>query len=126
VSAVYPLAVDAFERGEIDVLADTIKAQLVSGFEFDPTHAVAGDITDTVGAPLAVTVDRVEDGVIWLTGHPVVAAAVAVGPPVTALVFYVDGGPLLAHIDRRTDTVPLYIVPDGGPLTFTFDRLIKL
>jgi len=126
VSAVYPLAVDAFERGEINVETATIKAQLVSGFAYDPAHAGAADITDTVGAPLPVTVDRVEDGVIWLTGHPVVAAAVAAGPPVTALVFYVLAGPLLAHIDRRADTVPIYIVPDGGPLTFTFDRLMKL
>jgi hypothetical protein len=121
---VYPLAVDAFLRGEINMLADTVKGQLLGAYTYNPAHADTSDLTGLIGPPVTITVDRVEQGTVWLT-DPLEFTAPA-GPNVTAMVAYIDGGPLLAHIDRRADTVPFSIVPTGGTVTLTFDRLFKL
>lgn len=122
---VYPSAVDAFLRGEINILTDTIVGQLVGpGYVYDEAHATVADLVDTIEDPVDLTVVSVADGAVY--ADPLVFPAVPAGPTVTGLVVHVEDGPLLCHIDRRADTVPLQFDLNGGELTFTFNRLFKL
>lgn len=123
---VYPLAVDAFLRGEIDAAVDPIWAQLVGpAFTFDPSHADESDLANLIGDPVAVAVDSVSDGTVFI--DPIVFPAVpASDDQATAVVAYITGGPLLCRIYRRSDAVPMAITPDGGQITLTFARLLKL
>jgi hypothetical protein len=126
-SAVYPTAVDT----AIDRLIHgggigwSIRAVLVDDtFVYDGTHDDIGDITGVSSDPAFVTIDRIENAALYI--NAVTFPDVPAGPAIRGAVFYLDGDVLLCHVDRRADTVPIEIVPDGGDITFSFDRLLKL
>lgn len=125
-AAVYPSCVNAFLRGEIQVETDTVKAQLVGlTFAYDDTMTVAADITDTISTPVAVTVDHVADGGVWVDA--VDFPAVTEGLTVGGVVLYVDSGspatsPLLCHTDTGADYAPLAVVANGGTIRLAWPK----
>ena len=129
---VYPAAADAFLAGSINILTDDVRAQLVgAGYSYDPGHEFLSSVPDgeRISSPVVVAVDHVAGGVVFV--GPVTFAAVAAGHVVTGVVFYVDGVDdsarrLVSFHDRRADTVPLSAATNGGDITLTFDRLLKI
>lgn len=127
-SGVYPAAVD----NAISALISgggglgPLKAVLVDDdFTFDPAHDVLGDITGIIGTAVTVDVAAISGGV--LSVDPVTFVGVAAGPTVRGLVFFLDVGDLLlCAVDYRADTTPVGVETNGGPITFTFDRLLRL
>jgi hypothetical protein len=129
VSAVYPSARTAFLSGDIALLVDTVKIQLVGAYTYDAGHQWLTDLTDPIDSPAIVTVADIDAGIV--TVNPVTFPAVTDNADITALVAYRDSGNpatshLLCHIDRRADTMPVAVEGTGGDLTFTFDHLLKL
>lgn len=129
---VYPSAVNAFLAGDIDVMTATIMAQLVDGFAYVSSHNALDDVPapNRVHTPEPVVIDSVSAAAVWINGD-LVFNSVASGDTVTAVVFYVDTGTeststLLAHIDRRVDTIPLSYETNGGDITLSFTYLLKL
>lgn len=128
-SAVYPSARTAFLSGAINLLTDTVKVRLVGAYAYSEAHDRLDDLTATVGAPALVAVTAIVAGEVIV--NPVTFPLVTDGAAVSALVAYRDSGSpatshLLAHIDRRGDTVPLAFEGTGGDVTFNFDYLLKL
>lgn len=123
--AVYPSAKTAFLRGQVDLLADTIKAQLVGAYTYDPAHVDTDDLTGLVGTAVIVSVTDVANGVALCAD---LIYADLTGADVTGIAFYRDGipGTLLSFTDQRGDTTPLAVTPNGGDVTFTFDYLLKI
>jgi hypothetical protein len=131
-STVYPSAVYQFERGNVDVLADTIKAQLVTAsYVYSAAHDNFNDVVaGRVGPPVGLTIDAISDGTVYVA-DPVVFPAVAGGSTVVGIVIFRDTGTessstLLAHVDEKRDRVPLSIETNGGNITLTWSRLFKL
>lgn len=130
-SAVFPSAVYQFERGNIDVLSDSIKAQLVTaGYVYSAAHETFDEIGGRVDVPVELTVDSISDGTVNLV-DPVVFPSVAAGPTVTGVIIFRDSGVesssvLIAYIDEGRDRVPLSIETNGGDITLTWTRLFKL
>jgi hypothetical protein len=125
---IYPSAKEALLRGQIDLMTDTIKAQLVGAYTYNPTHVDTDDLTGLVGTALIVSVTDVANGVA-LCGDLVFDNLT--GPAVTGIAFYhevdVDTpGTLVSFTDQRGDTTPLAVTPNGGDVTFTFDFLLKI
>jgi len=125
---IYPSAKTALLRGQIDLLADTVKAQLVgAGYTYNAAHDTTDDLTGTVGAALIVSVTDVTDGVALCADLVYVDLT---GAEVTGIVFYQDNTPdpgvLLSYCDQRADTVPISVVPNGADVTFSFDYLMKI
>jgi hypothetical protein len=126
-NAVYPLAVDAALSRLIHGGGEerTIEAVLVgAGYTFDVTHSMVTDISGVIGDAVEVDLNNLLDGALYI--DPVTFVGIPAGVTVTGIVFYLAGDVLLCHLDRRADTTPLAIEPDGGVLRFTFDRLLKL
>lgn len=131
-TTVYPSAVYQFERGNIDVLTDTLKAQLVTAsYVYSAAHDNFNDVAaGRVDAPVALTIDSINDGTVQLV-DPVVFASVDAGSTVAGVVIFRDSGTesssaLIAYIDEGRDRVPLSIVTNGGDITLTWTRLFKL
>lgn len=132
-SSVYPAAVYQFERGNIDVLTDTLKAQLVdAGYVYSAADDNLNDVGagHRVDAPVALAIDSISEGTIQVA-DPVVFPSVPGGDTVTGVVIYRDSGTesssaLIAYINERRDRVPLSIVTNGGDITLTWTRLFKL
>lgn len=128
-NAVYPAAVDAFLGGDIAVDANLIKAQLVEGYTYDSTHTTIADLSGTtLDSPVTLTGITIADG--GVSCDPVTFTAVTDGHTVDGVVIYQDlDGPtsrLIAYIDRRADTVALAIDTNGGDITLTWTKLLKL
>lgn len=127
-SAVYPLAVDTAISAMISGSAalGPLKAVMVDGtFIFDPVDTVLADITGTVGTAVTVNVAGIEGGVLRV--DPFSFIGVPEGDTVRGLVFYLNANHLLlCHVNYRADTTPVSVDTDGGNITFTFDRLLKL
>lgn len=124
-NSVYTHAIDA----ALEALVDThgpLRAVLVGDdYVFDQSQTVITGQPGIIGTPAAVTVTEYTDGAIKVGA--INFTGVPAGPPVTGVVVYLDdNNQLLCHIDRRADTTALYVEPDGGAITLTFDRLIKL
>jgi hypothetical protein len=121
VRVIYPVGKEALLRGQIDLMADTIKAQLVGAY------TIVDDLVDLVGAPLIVSVTDVTGGVALCADLVYVDLT---GNTVTGIVIYQDNTPdpgvLVAYTNQRADTVPINVVPDGGDVTFSFDFLLKI
>lgn len=122
-NALYDLGRNAFLKGEIDYLTDTIKAALVDG-TYVPDLAVdqywSTVVGDVVGTPQTLANKTAVIGVA--DADPSVFSSV-VGPVVEYIVIYKDTGvsstsPLLALIDSATG---LPVTPNGGDITINWD-----
>ncbi len=124
---IYPVGKEALLRGQIDLMTDTIKAQLVGAYTYQPADADVDDLTDLVGAPLIVSVTDVTGGVALCADLVYVDLG---GNTVTGIVIYQDNTPdpgvLIAYTNQRADTVPINVVPNGADVTFSFDFLLKI
>ena len=121
----FPSAKEALLRGQMDLLVDTFKLAMVSGYTYDDTDALLADVIEVVGTPEVITVTNVSGGVAIV--DDIVFPDVTGTDPITGLIAYQDGSTaLLCYVDQRADTVPLGIVPNGGDLTFSFDHLVKI
>ncbi len=129
---VYPGARSLFLVGGLDLLSDPLALTLVGpAFTYDPTHGFVDNISGIVGSAEAVTGVAVDAGMA--TCDPVTFLAVPDGVALAGLVLFRDSGDvitstLIAHIDRRADSVPLNpLVGDDGNLIFSFpDYLVKI
>lgn len=121
----YTAGVNAFLRGEISIVTDTVMAVMTSGFEFDDTHTDETDIAGIVEDPVVVSVTGVANGTVYC--NPIRFVEVPAGPAIVdGLVVYVADGPLLAHYDTRQDTLEMGVTPNGADIVFNFARLLKL
>lgn len=127
-SAWYPSALDAVLRGDVHFETDTFKAQMVGKpFTFEVADTVLGDISGQIQTPRLVSVTSVTGGRVNVTD--IVFPDVGGSEPVTALVVYQDTTTvdrLICCIDRRADTVPLGVTPNGADLTFSLNYLVKI
>jgi hypothetical protein len=129
-SAVYPSAKDAFLRGQIDLLVDTIKVIMLGDSPYDPTDAFVSDLTETIGSAIQVAVASVANGIA--IANDITFTSVAAGAIVKGLAVYRDAGTaessgLIAHLDRRADSTPIAIETNGGDISFTFTNyLVRL
>jgi hypothetical protein len=130
VSAVYPICKEALLAGDINFETDSIMVVLVGApFVFLPDDAVIGDVDGVIDDPRPVAVLSIADGVVEV--GDVTFPDIAGATHVTGLVAYHNNvlpadRILLCHIDRRADTVPIDVTPNGGDLTFSFTYLMKL
>jgi len=122
VRAIYPAGKTAFLRGQVDMVTDTIRAQLVSS-AYDPNDTVITDVAGHVGVSVVLSGVTVTNGVA--DGDDIVFPDVT-GEPVKAVVLYKDGGTLISYADQRADTLPIDITPNGGDITMTFQYLVKI
>jgi hypothetical protein len=123
VRVIYPVGKEALLRGQIDLMADTIKAQLVGAYTYNPADTIVDDLVDLVSVPLIVSVTDVAGGVALCADLVYVDLT---GNTVTGIVIYQDAGPLIAYTNQRADTVPINVVPNGADVTFSFDFLLKI
>lgn len=127
-SAWYPSALNAVLRGDVHFEIDTFRAQMVGDpFTFDTTDTVRADITGQIGTPVIVSVLSITDGRAIV--NDIVFPSVGGTEPVTGLVVYQDTASvdrLICCIDRRADTVPLGVEPNGGDLVFSLNYLVKI
>ena len=121
--AIYPAGKEALLRGTVDLMVDTIKAQLVGVYTYNAADADATDLVGQIGAPLIVSVTSVTNGTASCEDLVWVALT---GATVTGIVIYQDSGPLLAYTNQRADTTPVNVVPNGADVTFSFDYLLKI
>lgn len=123
---IYPSALTALLSGDIRPDTKPVKAQLVAGYAFDPSHTTYSDVTGAVGTPLVVDVISVDQGALYIAD--LVFSAVSGVDPITAVVFHNAPPPqeLICHVSRRADTIPLSLTPDGDDIVMRFDPLLKL
>ena len=128
---VYTGARTQFLAGAMSMTDDSFGMALVGpSFVFDDADGYLADIAGVIDtAPVIVT--SVDYGMAQC--EPVVFPTVASAVTVAGLVLFRDStdpitSPLVAHIDRRADSVPLNpLVGNNGDLTFTFvDYLLKI
>ena len=124
---IYPAAKEALLRGQFDLMADTIKAQLVGAYTYAADDVTTADLAGTVGSPVIVSVTSVTDGIALCAD---VVYNNLSGADVTGIVFFQDNTPdpgvLISYTDQRADTVPIHVVPNGADVTFSFDFMIKI
>lgn len=121
---VYPEAVDAFLVGDVDVVADTIKAMLVDAtYAYSDTHEFLASVpaASRVGTAVTLTGKSVAAGV-FIAGD-ITFVAVPAGDTATGVIVYQDSGVeatsrLLVHFDAKADSVPLAVETNGGDINF--------
>lgn len=131
-TTVYPLVVGKFLQGDIDVITDTIRAEMLDGYTYDATHEFLADVDAGTRFfdPEIVSVTSVTaNGEVLY--DPLVFADVLTGNTVGALLIYKWTGsdatsPLICCLDRRADTVPMAVDTNDGPVSFAGPRLFKL
>jgi hypothetical protein len=123
VRVVYPAGKTAMLRGQLDMMADTIRAQLVSS-PYEPTDEVIADVTGLIGSSVIITGIDVVNG--QATADDITFPAVGGSTHVTGVVLYKDGGTLISFSDQRADTVPIDITPNGGDITMTYAYLVRI
>lgn len=124
---VYPSALMAFILGQIDVVSDTINAQLLaSTYVADVLHENFDDVPalDRIGSPVALTSKTVADGTF--KADPPVFVALTMGDTVRGYVVYKDTGteatsPLLCYVRRRRDSRLVSWPTDGGDVEIIWD-----
>lgn len=125
-SAIYTKFKESLLQGDVDLALAPLKIQLVSGYTFDATDVGLADIAGAYGTAADVTVASITNARVLV--QDVTFPAVTGTGPITGMVAYVAAGsnPLVCFIDRRADTVPVNITPNGGDITFSFTYLVKL
>lgn len=122
-NALYDLGRNAFLKGQISYLTDTIKAALVDGTYVPDlsTHQYWSSVVgDVVGTPQALANKTAVAGVA--DADPTTFSSV-VGSVVEYVVIYKDTGsnatsPLIALLDTGTG---LPVTPNGGDITINWD-----
>lgn len=116
---VYPLALEAFLKGEVDLLGDDIAVQLAEGsIDFDDGEEFLSDVSAVLlGAVETLTGKAVTGGTF--TADYVLGHTVAGGDDVGCLYGFVDTGSaatsrLLFRMDRRGDHSPFVFTGDGS------------
>jgi hypothetical protein len=124
VRVIYPAGKTALLRGQVDMLTDTIRVALVSGYVYDAAHATLADVGPLAAPGTIASITDVIEGraVCEDITYPDLAGAGVIN----GLVVYRDPDVLLAFMDQRADTVPIAVTPNGGDVTFSFDYLIKI
>lgn len=120
---IYPAGKDALLRGQIDLMVDSIKAQLVGAYTYNDADADATDLTGLVGPAIPVSVTDVNNGTALCADLVFNNLS---GAPVTGIVFYKDMEMLLAYTNQRADTTPINVTPTGVDVAFSFDFLIRI
>lgn len=131
-NVVYPLAVDAFMRGEVDVTTDVLLCELLDGYVYDAADEWLDDIDGATrfGSPQSVTFDALTAGVLFV--DPITFPSQPAGDTITAVVFYVDGASdaarrLLCVQLNGADTSPLSIDTNDGDVVLSYPRgVLKL
>jgi DUF917 family protein len=122
-NALYDLGRNAFLKGQIAYLTDTVKAALVDG-SYTPDLAAdqywSTAVGNVVGTPVALSNKTATAGVA--NADPTVFSSV-VGSVVQYIVIYKDTGtnstsPLIALLDTGTG---LPVTPNGGDITINWD-----
>lgn len=129
---IYVQARSRWLTGSLNCLSDPLSMVIVGpAFTFDNGDSFVNDIAGIIGTKKPVTVTGVDQGMVQC--EPVTFLAVPAGATVAGLVLFQDSGDpitslLIAHMDRRADSVPLNpLVGDDGNLTFTWpDYLLKI
>lgn len=124
-SVVQKSAKDAFEKADIDLLVDTIRAVMVDDtYVYDESHDFLNDVPSgtRVGSPVTLTGKSVSGG--WFNATIPPFTSVASGRIVKALWIYKWTGvestsPLIDFKNRRADTSLLALLTNGGDITFT-------
>jgi hypothetical protein len=126
VTGIYTAFKQSVLQGDIDMTLVPLQAQPVSAYVFDPADTVLADITGAYGAAADVDVLNIVAGKVLVSD--ITFPAVTGAGPITGLVVYVAAAsnPLVCFIDRRADTVPMDITPNGGDLTFSLPWLVKI
>lgn len=132
-NAVYPETVSAVMAGDIDFLSDSIRVLMVDAtYIYSAAHDFLNDVGggSRVGTAVALTGKSVDLGVLF--ADPVTFTAVT-GDTVTGLIIYRHTGvestsELIDFIDRKADSTPFAIVPNGGNITLTWPsgRVVKI
>lgn len=124
-SALYTLAIDAAIGALIDAHGPVTAVMVDATYTFDQTDTVLGDIAGIVGTAETCTVAGIANGTLSI--DPVAFVGVDEGHTIAGVVFYLAGnGQLLCHVDTRDDYTPVGVETNGGAITFTFDRLLKM
>jgi hypothetical protein len=121
---IYPSGKDALLRGDVDMLADTIKVALVSGYVYDAADTVIADIGAIAAPGVIVSVTDVSGGRALCAD--VVFNNLSGANVIDGLIIYRDPDVLLGYCSQRADTTPVSVTPNGGDVTFSFDFLIKI
>lgn len=123
---VYPSALAAMLRGELDIESVDLRIELVSGYGYQASHDNISDLTGQLATSPVLTGVTVSGGTV--NADPVTVSGVGPGDDVEGLVLFVDGsGLLVSFMARRADTVPLAIPTDGGSITFSWPtHLLKI
>ncbi|MDN5858603.1 MAG: hypothetical protein L0H84_08255 [Pseudonocardia sp.] len=133
-NALYDAGRNAFLTGDIDWLADTIKAVLVDTADYTVNLATHDFLSDI---PVAARVDTTaaftgKTAVAGVADAADIAFVAATGDLAEAIVIYKDTGvdttsPLIAYIDSATG---LPVQPNSGDINLIFsnaaDRVFKL
>jgi hypothetical protein len=123
-SALYPLFKQLMLEGDVSLMDDTVRLQLVDGaYGYNPAHLYLSDVPSGVrrGAATALTsktTNLPERGVFDAADTQI--GSVPAGDPITSYVLYVDTGteassPLVAYVDG------FYLEPLGGPVLIQHD-----
>lgn len=123
-STVYPKAKEAFLSGDIDLLADTIKAVLIdtNDVAYSAAHDFLSDVSAAVvGSAVTLSNKSVTNGVFDADD---VAFATVSGDQAEAIVIYKDTGSagtsnLIAFVDSGTG---LPVTPNGGNINVAWDN----
>ena len=108
----------------VDLIGDVLKLQLVDAtFVFDAADVTLADIDAgmRVGPLTTVTGTRSMDGATLVTATADQTVTAVSGDPVAGWVYVIGGATdadrlLVAHVGRRSDTTPIYVVPDDGDM----------
>lgn len=122
----YPLALESFEKAEIDVTDTTFTVQAyTNAVTFNTAHQFLDDLDagEALGDPFPLTTVTVTGGLI--DADPATLANVNNGDIIGVLVFYMDtGSPATSRLviweNKRSDNTTLSFTGTGSPLTADF------
>lgn len=125
-NTVYPEARDAIGTALVDLTVDDLRCVLVkSPGAYDAAHDFLDDLgANTVGTAVALAGRAIAAGILTSTTVTASFPAVAVGPTIVAVVYYIHTGVsstsrLIAWVDTNSDGTAINVVANGGPIDFT-------
>lgn len=120
---VYPSALDALGRAEVDLEGDDVRVMLLDD---TAVYAAADEFLDdlgavTVGTGVAVPSRTMSGGALSSAASSVTVPAVAGGDTVAAAVLYIHTGTpstsrLLVWVENQPDTSLIDLLTDGGDI----------
>lgn len=126
-NAIYPLWAQELIKGTPNTaLTGVVKVALVDTgtYTYSASHQFYNSVSGVAGTPQTLTAKTYINGV--LDGSDLTYTAVAAGPNIEALVFYIDTGnpatsPLVAYIDAGVTGLP--VTPNGGDINVVWNVL---